>query len=166
MEVNLSKKQRLVTNAAAKERRRPALCCVHIRKGIIEACDGFILAQRAINYSGEEELLLDATQIAKHKDSKSLGGVVYSTQEDSDEVKGLGEEKYITQKQAGTFPLVDVFYPTGEPILQIGLSRNNLLKLLKCLDKNEESIRFTFYSKTFPVKFEVGDKIKGIIMPT
>ena len=145
MEVNLSKKQRLVTNAAAKVEGRPALCCVHIRRGIIEACDGFMLAQRAINYSGEEELLLDATQIAKHKDSKSLGGVVYSTQEDSDEVKALGEEEYIAQKQAGIFPLVDVVYPTGEPILQIGLSKNNLLRLLKCLDKNEESIRFTFY---------------------
>ena len=167
MEFKLNKTQRLVANGAEdKTGRRPILQCVHITKGQIETVDGFVLAQRRIDYDGDEELLLEAAQIAKHKDSKTMPGVVYTTVEDSKEVRAVGEDIYTCQIQSGDFPKTEKLYPEGTPVFQIALGRSVLLKLLKCLGKDEEVIKFSFYSKESPVKFVYGDnEVKGVIMP-
>ena len=162
MEFKLSKAQRLLTNAADKESIRPSLHCLHITKGKIQAANGFILMERNLDYDGEN-VLLDISDIAKHKDSKGLDGVVYT--KDGDNIKAIGQDINIISPTVGTFPQTDKLYPTEEPVFKIALSRNELMNMLKCLDKDEDTIKFTFYGRHCPAKIEVGDDIKGLLMP-
>jgi len=161
MEFKLNKTDRLITNAASKDTSRPPLHCVQVRKGLIEAANGYILAQRKIDYDGDN-ILLDIDSIARHKDCRSLGGVVYSP--NGEDIRALGEDEYIIKPQTMEFPNIDELYPKGEPVFKIALGRDQLLNMLKCLDKYENTIKFTFYSKTQPVKIETDD-VKGLIMP-
>lgn len=164
MEFTLNKSQRLVTNAALKDESRPVLTCVHIRKGIIEAANGFIAVQKDINYDGEEELLLKGKELTKCKDREE--GVVFSKGEGT-EIKAIGKDITILKAQIGTFPQIDKLYPTltsrqvlkrlGGKSFQIALSRNQLLNLLKCLDED-------LNGKENPVEIRT-ENAKGLIMP-
>jgi len=162
MEFKLTKKDRLIRNAASKEKISPVLHAIHIRKGAIEAVSGFVMVERKIDYDGDEKLLLDIDDIAKHIDSKSLGGVVYST--DGNKVRALGQDTYTLNPQTGTFPNTAQLYPEDDLVFKIALSRTELLNILKCLDESEDLIKFYFYDKEKPVKFVVGD-VTGLIMP-
>ena len=161
-EFKLTKTDRLIANAASKEMSRPVLHCVHLKKGAIEAANGFIIMERKVDYDGED-LLLDIADIAKHKDAKGLGGVVYTS--DGDNIKAIGQDINIISKAEGTFPNTEVLYPTQEHVFRIGLGRSELLNMLKCLDKDEEAIRFTFYGPLSPAMVEQGEDVKGLIMP-
>jgi len=176
MEFTLNKSQRLVTNAVAKEESRPVLTCVHIRKGIIEAANGWILVQKRIDYHGDETILLKADEVARCRDY--CGAVTFETKEN--QVTATGKEKMILEAQEGTFPDTDKLYPypinTEETIdrlagreqkevFRIGLSREVLLAVLKCLEQ-DDVIRFHFYGEKSPVEFEVRNhSTKGLIMP-
>ncbi len=162
MEFKLNKTQRLLTNAASKDESRLSLHCLHITKGKIQAANGFILMERNLDYDNEN-VLLNISDIAKHKDAKGLEGVVYT--KDGDNIKAIGQDINIISPVVGTFPETGRLYPTSEPVFQIGLSRNHLLDMLKCLDKGENLIKFTFYGKESPAKLEVGDDVLGLIMP-
>jgi len=163
MEFKLTKEDRQIINAAAKDTDRPALHSVHITKGKIEAANGFVLMERRIDYDGED-VLLDISDIAKHKDSKGLNGVVYTN--DGDSVKAIGESINIISKVDGTFPTTEALYPKEEPVFKISLSKDRIMEVLKCLGKDEEQVKLYFYSKELPVKIETlsGD-VKGLIMP-
>jgi len=163
MEFKLDKTDRLIINAAAKDADSQVLHCVHISKGRIEAANGFVLVERKIDYDGDD-LLLDMCDIAKHKDSKALNAVVYTS--DGDNIKAIGESINIISKVEGTFPNTEQLYPVGEPVFKIALSKDRLMEVLKCLDKYEEKVKLYFYSKELPVKFEtVSGDVKGLIMP-
>ena len=170
MEFTLNKSQRLVTNAAAKDESRPVLTCVHIRKGIIEAGNGFILVQKQIDYDGDEELFLKGKDIAKCKDLD--GNVSFSTE--GGDVRAVGRETIILKAQSGVFPDTDKLYPkiisdevirrlSGQEPFRIALSRTQLLNLLNSL--NEKIVKFYFYGQEKPVEFEVTNSAKGLIMP-
>jgi len=163
MELKLTKAHRLIVNAAAKDTDRQVLHCVHITKGRIEAANGFVLVERKIDYDGED-LLLDISDIAKHKDAKELGGVFYTS--DGDNIKAIGESINIISKVEGNFPHTEPLYPTTEPVFKISLSKDRIMEALKCLDKDEEQIKLYFYGIDQPVKLETkaGD-VKGLIMP-
>ena len=162
MEFKLNKTQRLLVNAASRDNSRPVLHCLHVTKGKLQAADGFILMERNLDYD-DENVLLDVSDIAKHKDAKGLEGVIYTG--DGDNIKTIGQDVNIISPIVGTFPDTDKLYPTSEPVFQIALSRKHLLDILKCLDKDENLIKFTFYGKESPAKIEVGDDVKGLIMP-
>ena len=100
MEIKLTKDQRAVANAAAKETTRPVLHCVHIKKGLIEATDGFILVQKKIDYDGEEEVLLDIDEFKRLKDNKPLGGVILTSSTEENKVKALGQDNFILKKRS------------------------------------------------------------------
>jgi len=163
MELKLNKVDRLICNAAAKDTERPVLHCVHISKGKIEAANGFVLMERKSDYDGDD-ILLDIADIAKHKDAKGLGGVVYTN--DGDNIKAIGESINIIPKREGSFPNTDAVYPKEEPVFKISLSRTRILEALKCLDKDEDQLKLYFYGKEYPVKIEaVSGDVKGLIMP-
>jgi len=162
MELKLTKKDRFIVNAAAKEDVRPVLHSIHVTKGKIECANGFILVERAIDYDGDD-ILLDISDIARHKDAKGLDGVIYT--KDGDNIKAIGQDINIISPVEGKFPDTKQLYPEGESVFEIGLGRGQMLNLLKCLDKDENTIRFTFYGKDKPVKFSIGDDVKGLIMP-
>jgi len=170
MKFTLNKSQRLVTNAAAKEESRPVLACVHIRKGTIEAGNGYLLVQKQIDYDGDEELFLKAKEIAKCKD---INGKVEFSVEGQD-VKAVGRETVILKAKSGVFPDTDSLYPkivsdevirrlSGQKPFRIALSRTQLLNLLNSL--SGEIIRFYFYGGKQAIEFEVTDSAKGLIMP-
>lgn len=163
MEFKLDKTQRLVVNTTAEEQNRPILRCIHVKKGMIEATNKCIMIQRKIDYDGDEELLLDKDDIAHLIDSKGLRGVVFTTE--GDKVKTLGEDTRIFSPVIGNFFDLGKLYSDQIPILKIALSRKLLLKLLKSLGKDEDVIRFYFHSDQQMVEFEVGDNIRGGIMP-
>lgn len=160
MEVALNKSQRLVVNAAEKAGCRPVLHCIHIRKGVVEAANGFILVQKKVEYDGDEKLLLDIADVAKLKDSVDRQATIIT---EGDTVKAeTGEFKSV----AGNFPNVDVLFPTQVPFFKIALSCEQLSAILKSLSKDEEVIRFYFYSPIETVKFEVESTgTRGLIMP-
>lgn len=169
METMLNKSQRLVVNAAEKETARPILHCVHIRKGVVEAANGFVLVQKVIEYDGDDKLLLDRDDVAKLKDQKELP-VTITTEGDTVKASSMLGNLPI-KAQPGQFPDVDKLYPTGKPAFKIALSREQLLNVLKSLDKHEDIIRFYFYRIDSPVKFVVSSTslgeivAKGLIMP-
>ena len=174
MKFQLTKEERLVTLAAAKDAGRPVIACVHLRKGIIEAANGYITVQKKVTYDGPE-LLLKATDLAKCRDDKS-GSVTFIIGEGSEEVIASGKDKLILDRQEGQYPDIDKLYPkkvveveimeclTGSPQLpfKIAMGRTNLITLLQSLD--EEVVRFHFYGRKTPVQVETLGA-KGIIMP-
>lgn len=165
MEFKLNKTHRLIANAAVKEESRPVLHCVHIREGIIEAANGFILMQRKLDYTGDS-MLLDIKDIAKHKDIEALGGVVYTDKDE--QIQAFGQETTLIRQVQGDFPKTEYLHPEGikKPVFQIALGRSQLLNMLKCLDKNEEIIKFSFYGKESPAKIEASNgDVTGLIMP-
>lgn len=165
IDFKLNKLQRLVTNSTERDDARPVLACVHIRKGIIEVANGFVLVQKAIEYDGNE-LLLKAKDIEKLKDSSTLEGVIFTKTEADRGLRVLGQIETILELQQGNFPQTDKLYPITEPVFKIALAREQLLTVLKSLDKTENIIRFTFYGKSDPVKFDIQETgTKGLIMP-
>uniref|UniRef100_A0A6M3L8L7 Uncharacterized protein n=1 Tax=viral metagenome TaxID=1070528 RepID=A0A6M3L8L7_9ZZZZ len=163
MEFKLDKTDRLIINAAAKDADSQVLHCVHISKGRIEAANGFVLVERKIDYDGDD-LLLDMCDIAKHKDSKALNAVVYTS--DGDNIKAIGQDINIISKCEGTFPNTEALYPKAEPVFKISLSKDRLMEVLKCLGKDEEQIKLYFYGQREPVKIEtISGDVKGMIMP-
>jgi DNA polymerase III sliding clamp (beta) subunit (PCNA family) len=123
-----------------------------------------VLVQRVIDYDGEESLLLNAKSVASLKDNKPLRCVVFDEINDS-ELKAVGEEETILKKQSGTYPKTADLYPKETPVFEIALSRSLLLSVLRVLDENEDMIRLYFYGSTRPVRFTVGEDVKGLIMP-
>ena len=165
VEFALTKTQRLTANAAAKDAARDVLTCVHIKRGKIEATDGYMFVQKAIDYDGEE-FLLSAKEVAKHKDNlKFPGKVIYS--KEGNGVRASGQNIYALQARPGVFPNCELVMPTGTAVFRTTLSRNLLLKLLKSLSAEEEDmIKFYFYGAVGPVKFTTDDaKTVGLIMP-
>ena len=164
MQFKLNRIHRLIANAAAKDKNRPALHCVHIRKGTIEAANGYILMERKVDYDGEANILLDIKDIANHKDAKGLNGVVYTG--DDKELRAIGQDQYIITPKDGSFPKTEALYPTNDPVFRIALSKDRLLEMLKCLDKGEDLIKFYFYGADKPARIVAayGD-VQGLIMP-
>jgi len=163
MEFKLNKTDRLIVNAAARDTNRAVLHAVHIAKGKIEAANGFVLVERKIDYDGED-LMLNISDIAKHKDAKGLEGVVYT--KDGDNIKAIGESINIISKVEGNFPNTAALYPTSEPVFKISLSKDRIIEVLKCLTKGEEQIKLYFYGAEQPVLIETLDgDVKGLIMP-
>jgi hypothetical protein len=163
MEFKLNKTDRLIVNAAAKDTSRAVLHCVHLTNGKIEAANGWVLVERKVDYDGDN-LLLDISNIAKHKDNKNLGGVIYIS--DGANIKAVGESINIISKVKGTFPNTKVLYPTTEPVFKISLSKDRIMDVLKCLDKYEEQLKLYFYGAEQPVLIEtLSGNVKGLIMP-
>ena len=165
IEFKLTKNQRAVANAAAKGVIRPVLHCVHIRKGLIEAADGYILVQKEIDYEGEEKILLEGEAVRKLGDDKSIQGVVFSST-DGKRFEVLGQDVTVLTGQSGTFPDLDKLIPSGEPVFKIALSRKLLKKLISALDDSDVPVRFKFYGEHSPVKVEIPtEDTLAVLMP-
>jgi len=169
----LNKSQRLVVNGTAKESSRPALAAICVRKdkdgqGQVVAADGYMLIEKRVDYDGDESVLLDAKGVAACKDDKELGTVSFIPGADNSSMQAVvdGSVRDVEVVQ-GTFPDYERLYPTEEPVFRIGLGRDVLLKMLKCLDakSGEDAIAFFFRTPTSPVEFRVGDDVRGMIMP-
>ena len=166
MEIKLTKDQRAVANAAAKDTTRPALHCVHIKKGLIEATNGFIWVRKKIDYDGEEEVLLDIDEFKRLKDSKPLRGVILTSSTEENTVRSLGQDNFILEKQSGNFPYTEPLIPKGEPVFKIVLSRQLLKKLISALDNSNTPVKFYFYEAGSPVKIEIpAEGTVAVLMP-
>jgi len=165
IEFKLTKDQRAVANAATKEEIRPVLHCVHIRKGLIEATDGFLLVQKKIEYEGEEKILLDTESVKRLKDHRVTKRVVFSST-DGKRFEVLGQDVTVLTGQSGTFPDLDKLIPSGEPVFKIALSRKLLKKLISALDDSDVPVRFKFYGEHSPVKVEIPtEDTLAVLMP-
>jgi len=166
MEIKLTKDQRAVANVAAKDTDRPVLHCVHIKKGLIEAADGFILVQKKIDYDGEEEVLLDIDEFKRLKDNKPLGGIILTSSTEENTVRALGQDEVILRKQSGNFPYTEPLILKGEPVFKIALSRQMLKKLISALDNNNTPVKFYFYGTKNPVRIEIPTEgTLAVLMP-
>lgn len=170
MEFQLNRSERLVAKAVSTDKTRPVLGCVHIRKGIIEAADGLIAVQKEISYQGDEKMLIRGTELRK------CVGSVLNISVEKEGIKVQGTHILYLSPETGNFPNIDGVYPdkaegdkvmerlTGDKLspFQIALSRDQLLKLLSCLD--EDVVRFSFYGRERPVKVETLT-VRCLIMP-
>lgn len=164
MEFKLNSNQRLVAFSADVYTRK--LSGVRIRKGVIEATNGYLAIQKTIDYDGEEELILKAKEIAKLK----KGEIVFTQEAPGEDVKTQREKEIVLQPQQGTFPSIDRVYPEGQPVFKIVIAGKPLEQLLQSLSENEKDrIVFSFYGVNLPVKFEAGyydpPTAKGLIAP-
>ncbi len=170
MEFKLNKKQRLAAGAASTDISRPVLQNVHIRKGVIEAADGFVLCQKKIDYDGDEKLLLNAKELANLKDGKHIDGVLFDTREDSTVRAVGGHGTAIMEPEQGTFPEVDkqvLSQARGKAVFRTALNRDVLMKLLRCIDSEEgHVVKFYFYTENGPIRVTADDgSVTAIIMP-
>jgi hypothetical protein len=91
---------------------------------------------------------------------KSNGEVICA--EEGENVRAIGEDITILQKQEGEYFKTEPLYPTTDPVCKFALSKKQLTSLLKCITE-EDTLTFTFYSNNEPLKVEAGD-VKGLIM--
>jgi len=164
--IELARDQINVVDASARNcEERPVLGCVHIRKGYIEACDGYIMVRKRIDYAGEDSILLHARDIKKATTRQSVvklelgdGRVV--------EVFGKDGNNIATLKRVNDAVFVDTnsVLPQGPPKFKIALNRSLLLKLINTLDKIDTPVRFYFYGRDNPVIVETEDT-EACIMP-
>lgn len=170
MEFKLSKKDRLLSRGVREKREDSNLHCLHIKKGIVEIANGFMLIQRKIDYQGDQEYLLAANDIKNDVDDKKSKYVRYVVDEKAGAVTAYGEITAIHPIQKGKFLhgkfTLEKLFPKRKPKFKIALSRSLLLQFLNCLDKNDETLRFYFYGKDKQVKItSENETIKAIIMP-
>ena len=166
MDFKLNSDHRRIIAGCAPKDDRAILQCVHIKKGLIEVANGFVLVQKPIDYDGEEGILLAAKDLKTHKDCEQLRGVYY-VKNGTSEVKAIGESTYILNTQEGKFPETSVLWPTTKPVFEIGLSKKVLESMLASLDKGTEAVKLVFHTKNSPVEFYALDEsgTKGLIMP-
>lgn len=160
MEFRLTKEQRKIVNATSKETETSILRCVHIKKGYVEASDGYILTRLKIDYDGNEEILIDAEDLLQGQDSKSKD-IYYTVEGNTIHAIDNHNNKFTLARKDGDFPDTNIS-PTQEPILQIKLDKDLLTRLLKSLPG--ESLTFSFYSPSSPAKVEA-DSGYGLIAP-
>lgn len=164
MEITLTKNQRLVAKAASKENPHRSIHCVHIKDGIIEAADGFILVRKKLGYTGEE-LLLNAKQIDLLQDINYKTPVVLVDK--GEDV--LARSKYgrtLITKEKEKFPETEQLFPKKPPVFKIALSRSVLRKLLSSLDNSDHiPLQFYFYGTKDVVKVCEGEETTALAMP-
>jgi len=168
----LNKSQRLLANGTAKESDRPILEAIHVRKGkdgkgVAEVADSYILVQKQVDYDGDESVLLYGKDVAACKDDKQLGSVSFIPDGESAMQAIVEGGTRSVSLVSGTFPETERLFLTTEPVFKIGLRKDTLLKVLKCLDEKngENDIAFFFYGTESPVEFRVRDDVRGLIMP-
>jgi hypothetical protein len=134
---------------------------VHIKKGYIEASDGYILARQKLDYEGED-VLIYAHELAKAQTSMSKD-VVYVVQEDIIQATDNRNNDFVLAHPKETkFPETDNLFPTEKPSFTIRLDKDLLTRLLKSLPGKD--LTFSFYSPTSQVKVEAVES-DGLIMP-
>jgi len=161
-----------LANGTAKDSSRLVLEAIHIRKGrdgkgIAEVTDGRALVQKRVDYDGDESVLLYGKDVAACKDDKQLGAVSFIPDGESAMQAIVDSGTRNISLVSGTFPETERLFPTTEPVFKIGLGKDVLLKMLKCLDEKngENNIAFFFYGSDSPVEFRVGDDVRGLVMP-
>lgn len=165
MQFELNENQRKVVNTTTKDYVRPTLRCVHIKKNIIEAANGFIFTQKKIDYQYDEELLIDRDEFINHKPTKFRRIVHYDSNSD-ETIIAMGKFTNIFKPYNGDFPNTEQLYPKKEPVFRIALSKIHLKTLIDSLDTDNEAIKFSFYGEHEPVVFQSNNETtKGCIMP-
>lgn len=163
-EFTMSKDQRNIVNGTAKEYSRLVLNCVHIKPGIAEVADGFILVQKYIDYNGPE-MLLNGKDIAAVKDQSRYFSSQFIDDENNGHVQVIGEQTLTISKAIGTFPNTEQLYPKDQPVFHIAIGKSILQKICKTMNKDSEMIKFYFTSPSNPVGFKVENDCQGLIMP-
>ena len=121
----------------------PPLDCIHIKDGLIEASNGFVLVQKPIDYKGE--LLVKAADFRKAEDLPSTS-------------------------EQGNYPNTTRLYPTSTPSATTVLNKSRLKALLKCFPEDDAIVEISIYDKRTVVQFEFRSPYgepygKGLIMP-
>jgi hypothetical protein len=162
MSAKLEKKHRLVVNLASKQDN--VLKSVRLRKGKIEACNGIAYICKEIDYSGDE-LLINAEDLKKCKANPKDGSVLVERADPYLFIIG-DREHYPATPITGTYPNLDEWlYKEDAPVLQVTISKTQLSSILKSLSSEEEQISFSFFDTAEPIRFEVGDNTRGLLMP-
>ena len=135
---------------------------IHIKDDIAEVSDGFMLAQKPIDYKGDE-LLLDAETIKKQK-KYPIHCIIEQDKIISD------DGKFIIDNKHERYPDTQILYPQDGIKSKITLSKDKLLRFLKCFDEDDAIVEISIYGDSKPVELEVtnlDDKFygQGLIMP-
>ena len=177
MEIELSRNDRLVAHAAAKEDNRPTLATLHIGNGEVAAANGFLLAMRKVTgVKKSDDVMVPAERILKVKNiSKALPkAIVYMPGGKSEKPGSLiGEDgiKASLERVSGTFPAYRQLLPDKKKQVKarISLAPMYLRQILDIAGKDATRIDFDIYEPTEPVAFGciTGDEHEthGLLMP-
>jgi hypothetical protein len=168
IEIRLNKAQRQIGVAAAGEDSRPVLTHVMLKKGVMVAADGFMLAQTSVGYDGDEPILLNAADLLKSKDIKHTNDICVTVGKETAQM--VGKDTLISKLGSGDFPNYEALYPKGEVSFQIALNTDILTKVAKMGGKGA-IVRFTFRDQSGPTEIEIKQPyddetiMKGLLMP-
>jgi hypothetical protein len=155
--IKLNRSHRLVANIACdKNDGRKMLTCVHVCKGKVEAADGFAWVRKKTDYQGKSDLLIPASKLKDCKD-KEVSCVI---QKDNSVIIQDGNTSHYVPRHDFETPYPkaadDVLINTkDEPVCKIALGKSLLQRVLKCLDKEEDIVRFYIFKRSDPVLFTV-----------
>jgi len=160
-EIELTKAHKRLANITAESPNRFPLDHVHIKDGIAEVSDGFMLVQKPIDY--KDELLLDAETIKKQK--------AYPVWCDVQADKVVAKDGSLTiESVSAIYPDTQSLYPQNGVKTKVTLNKNKLLGFLKCFNEEDALVEISIYGDVKPVQFEIknlDDKFygRGLIMP-
>ena len=143
--------------AASPETERPILAHVKIGNGEIVACNGFVLARKAIQTEPENEVMLvDAATILKTH--KMLGGKQLIIESKEDGVAIISNEKEDSplismQLLQAVYPEYRQIIPTSERKAYVALNISHLANVLKITDsENSAVVKIKVREPTEPVE--------------
>jgi len=177
MEIELSKNDRAVANAAAKEDGRLTLNTLHIGNGEVAAANGFLLAMRKVaGIKKRDDVMVPADRILKVKNvSKALPkAILYMPGGNGGKPGSLvGEDgiKSSLERVEGTFPAYRQLLPDKKKKVKarISLAPMYLRQILAIAGRDATRIDFDIYEPTEPVAFGciTGDEHEthGLLMP-
>jgi len=160
MEIELTKEYKHLADIAISA-KAPILRYVHVKDGLAEVSDGFMLVQKPIDY--KDELLLDADTIKKHK--------AYPVWRDVQADKVVAKDGSLTiESVSATYPDTQSLYPKDGIKSKTTVSKNKLYKFLKCFDEEDALVEISIYGDVKPVELVVtnlDNKFygRGLIMP-
>lgn len=155
MEIKLTKEYKRLADIALSA-SAPILQYVHIKDGIAEVSDGFMLVQKPIDYQGDE-LLLDAEAIKKQKTYPMHCNVENAN--------------WIVIDKDQSYPDTEHLYPQSGVKSTITVRKSKLYKFLKCFDDGDDIVvEISIYGDSKPVelkviKFDGTSYGRGLIMP-
>lgn len=139
---------------------------VHIRKGMAEATDGFLLLQVPIDYDGDDEVVIPKVPAAVK------GDVAVAVSGDIVRMEGRNGVVATETATRGTFPDMSKLRPHGcrrKPRARTALSPDVLRTLLRSLPADTTHIRFHVYRESDGVSITASrpnaPDIHGVLMP-
>lgn len=156
---------KMIENVVSRDQTRLALQHVEIKKNILQATDGHLLAQCFVEDNlGDTYIHIDQLDFLKsikkqNKNNDEIKNVIIKN--NSISIDG----KKITNEMT-SFPNIKNYIPSSEPVFEVGLNAEYLLSLVNALRSSKlPTCHLVFSSSDAAMTVYVDNKNVGVLMP-